>query len=275
MHMPQHEIEALPAEGDRAGRPEVLVVVPARGGSKSIPRKNIRLLAGHPLVAYSIAAARAARCVTRIVVSTDDAEIAAVAHSYGAEVPFLRPEELARDDTRDLPVFAHALQRLAQAEGYHPDFVVHLRPTSPLCRPEWIDRAVDLLCSKPAADSVRSVAPPGHTPYKMWRIDPTTGLLAPLLTVAGLPEPYNSPRQLLPECWWQTGHVDAVRPATILAHGSMTGAAILPLTVDPQYAVDIDTPMDWEMAEIQIRSGTLDVTLPRRSEPERMPRESA
>lgn len=260
--------DSAPSAGrNRDGRPEVLVVVPARGGSKSIPRKNIRLLAGHPLVAYSIATAQAARCVTRIVVSTDDAEIAAVARDYGAEVPFLRPAEFARDETPDLPVFVHALQWLGEAEGYRPDVVVHLRPTCPLCRPEWIDQAVELLRSHPAADSVRSVAPPWHTPYKMWRIDPATGLLSPLLTVPGLPEPYNSPRQVLPECWWQTGHVDAVRPATILSRGSMTGTAILPLRVDPQYAVDIDTAMDWAMAETQVGGGTLDVVVPRRAQP--------
>ena len=265
MHGLEHDGEAAPKGPESGTQAAVLALVLARGGSKSIPRKNIRPLAGFPLVAYSIAAAQAARRVTRIVVSTDDEEIAAVARSCGAEVPFLRPEELARDETLDLPVFVHALQWLARTEGYRPEVVVHLRPTSPLCRPEWIDQAVDLLRANPAADAVRSVTPPPHTPYKMWKIDPATGLLSPLLAVAGIPEPYNAPRQLLPECWWQTGHLDAVRPETILGRGSMTGTAILPLRIDPRYAVDIDTPMDWELAEVMIRSGTLEVTFPRAS----------
>jgi len=103
---------------------QVLAIVPARGGSKSIPRKNIRFFAGHPLIAYSIAAGLAAETVTRVIVSTDDEEIAAVARQYGAEVPFLRPAELSWDDTPDLPVFQHALTWLAEHDSYRPEIVV-------------------------------------------------------------------------------------------------------------------------------------------------------
>mgnify|MGYP006269725145 CR=1 FL=1 len=110
---------------------EILAIIPARGGSKGIPRKNIRNFAGYPLVAWSIAAGLQARTVTRVVVSTDDEEIAAVARQYGAETPFLRPAELARDETPDLPVFEHALKFLEEVEGYKPEVVVQLRPTSP------------------------------------------------------------------------------------------------------------------------------------------------
>ena len=113
-------------------RAKVLVIVPARGGSKSIPRKNIRRFAGHPLLAYSIAAGRQAESVGRVLVSTDDAEIVEVARRFGAEAPFLRPAELAGDDTPDLPVFEHALEWLRREEGYQPEVVVQLRPTSPV-----------------------------------------------------------------------------------------------------------------------------------------------
>ena len=112
-------------------KPEILALIPARGGSKGIPRKNIRLFSGYPLIAWSIAAARQSACVTRTLVSTDDEEIAAVARSFGAETPFLRPAELAQDATTDLPVFEQALHWLAEHEGYHPEVVVQLRPTSP------------------------------------------------------------------------------------------------------------------------------------------------
>src|SRR5512143_1686076 len=111
-------------------KPEVLALIPARGGSKGIPRKNIRPFAGHPLIAYSIAAGLQADLVTRVIVTTDDEEIAEVARGCGAETPFLRPAELAQDRTLDLPVFQHALQWLQQHEGYHPDILVHLRPTT-------------------------------------------------------------------------------------------------------------------------------------------------
>src|SRR5262245_22108602 len=110
----------------------VVAIVPARGGSKGIPRKNVREVGGHPLIAYSIAAGLASPLVSRVIVSTDNEEIASVARAYGAEVPFMRPAELAADDTPDLPVFIHALDWLARHENQSPAIVVHLRPTSPL-----------------------------------------------------------------------------------------------------------------------------------------------
>src|SRR3972149_1828506 len=130
-------------------RPEVLAVVQARGGSKSIPGKNIRSLAGHPLIAYSIAAGLAAQSVTRLIVSTDSQEIAEIARQYGAEVPFLRPPELAQDDSPDLPLFQHALRWLEDHEDYRPDVVVQLRPTSPLRPVGLIDEAVEALRACP------------------------------------------------------------------------------------------------------------------------------
>jgi len=148
---------------------ETLALIPARGGSKGIPRKNIRSFAGFPLIAYSIAAAREARTVKRVIVSTDDMEIAAVARQYGAEVPFMRPAELAGDTTPDLPVFEHALKILEEVDGYKPDIVVQLRPTSPLRPRGMVDEAVRILKLFEDADCVRGVVPAGQNPHKMWR----------------------------------------------------------------------------------------------------------
>ncbi len=111
---------------------EVLALIPARGGSKSIPRKNILPFAGFPLIAFSIAAGLASETVNRVIVSTDDEEIAGFSRRYGAETPFIRPAHLAEDSTPDLPVFQHALEWLQENEAYQPDIVVQLRPTSPL-----------------------------------------------------------------------------------------------------------------------------------------------
>jgi YrbI family 3-deoxy-D-manno-octulosonate 8-phosphate phosphatase len=227
---------------------EVLAIIPARGGSKSIPRKNIRLFAGHPLIAYSIAAGLKAETVTRVIVSTDDEEIAQIARVYGAEVPFLRPEELAQDSTTDFPVFEHALNWLADQQGYRPEIVVQLRPTSPVRPPDCVDNAVRLLMEHPEADSVRGVVLSGQDPHKMWRISPE-GRMLPLLTVEGLVEPYNTPRQALPATYWQTGHIDAIRAAIIFQKVSLSGDVILPLVLDDKYTVDIDTPTDWQRAE--------------------------
>jgi YrbI family 3-deoxy-D-manno-octulosonate 8-phosphate phosphatase len=242
-------------------KPEVLAIIPARGGSKSIPRKNIMDFAGHPLVAYSIAAGLKAEHVTRTVVSTDDEEIAEVARKYGAEVPFMRPAVYAQDESLDLAVFQHALGWLAEHEDYQPDVVVQLRPTSPVRPPDLVDNAVKLLLENPEADSVRGVVPSRQNPYKMWRIG-QDGRMKPLLSVEGLAEPYNAPRQELPQSYWQTGHIDAIRPATILGKGLMSGEVILPLVIDVRYTVDIDTPRDWEQAEALMKSGTLPAVVP-------------
>jgi N-acylneuraminate cytidylyltransferase len=233
----------------------VLALIPARGGSKSIPRKNIRPFAGHPLIAYSIAAGLAAETVTRVIVSTDDEEIAAIARNYGAETPFLRPAEFSRDETPDLPVFQHALRWLGANETYRPQIVVQLRPTSPLRRAAHIDQCVRQLLKRPDADAVRTVCVPFQNPFKMWVID-AAGLMQPLVQT-GFPEAYNMPRQALPEVYWQTGYVDAAWTATILHKNSMTGERILPLVIDPSEWIDIDSPDDWRRAERMLEGGEI------------------
>ncbi len=234
---------------------DVLAIIPARGGSKSIPRKNIRPLAGHPLIAYSIAAGLAAETVTRVIVSTDDEEIAAIARQYGAETPFLRPAHASQDQTPDLPVFEHALNWLAENEDYHPEIVVQLRPTSPLRRVMHIDGCVYRLMEDPFADAVRTVCVPFQNPFKMWKIG-TEGYMQPLVSTK-FREPYNMPRQALPEVYWQTGYVDAARADTILEKHSMTGERILPLIIDPADWIDIDSPDDWRRAERLLESGEI------------------
>ncbi len=236
---------------------ETLAIIPARGGSKSIPRKNIIDFAGFPLIAYSIAAGLAAKTVTRVIVSTDDAEIAAISRHYGAETPFVRPATHSQDNTPDFPVFKHALEWLAENEGYQPDIVVQLRPTSPFRKVRHIDEAVYRLIERPDADAVRTVCIPFQNPFKMWRIG-TDGLMQPLGWELGIPqEPYNQPRQALPDVYWQTGYVDAAWSDTILVKNSMTGDAILPLVIDPSEWVDIDSLDDWRRAERLIESGEI------------------
>ena len=245
---------------------EILAFIPARGGSKGIPRKNIRLFAGYPLIAWSIAAAKQSQLVTRVVVSTDDEEIAAVAREYGAETPFLRPSELAQDGTTDLPVFEHALKWLdaERVEGYRPDVIVQLRPTSPIRPRTMVDDAIRILLEHADADCVRGVVPAAQNPYKMWRFDGENKPLNPLLEMDGIAEPYNAPRQILPPVYWQTGHIDAIRVSTITQKKSLTGDVIYPLLIDPKYTVDIDTLTDWAKYEALVYSG-LEIASPRAS----------
>lgn len=251
---------------------EILALIPARGGSKGIPRKNIRNFAGYPLITWSIAAARQASHVTRLVVSTDDEEIAAVARQYGAETPFLRPSELAQDNTIDLPVFEHALQWLGDEEGYQPDIVIQLRPTSPIRPKDCMDNAVKILMEHAEADCVRGVVPAGQNPYKMWRFAGDDQPIKPLLQVDGMAEPYNAPRQVLPPVYWQTGHIDAIRASTIKQKHSLTGDVIYPLVIDSRYTVDIDNLSDWAKYEALVYSG-LEMVIPgkmKRTMPEKI-----
>jgi len=227
---------------------EILAIIPARGGSRGIPKKNIKLLGGIPLIAFSIAAGLQARSISRVIVSTDDEEIAKCAIQYGAEVPFLRPGELAEDNVPDLPVLSHALEWLNANEMYRPDIIVQLRPTSPLRPLSCIDEAVNILIADPDADCVRAVTPCGQNPYKMWRIENGNGQMIPLLQ-SDFHEQYNMPRQLLPKTYWQTGQLEVIRRETIIEKHSLTGDRILPIIIDPKYVIDIDGLEEWKIAE--------------------------
>lgn len=226
---------------------DILAIIPARAGSKTIRDKNILDFRGKPLFCHSIDHAKASSLITRCIVSTDSEEYASIAREAGAEVPFLRPPELATDDALDHGAFLHALQWLEEHESYKPAIVVHLRPTTPIRNPEHIDKAIQLLIDHPEADAVRSVIPAKETPYKMWRL--SDGLLEPLLKLEDNPEPYNTPRQQLPLVYWQNANIDVTRRSTIIDKNSMTGEVILPFIMDVSEDIDIDEKEDFEKAE--------------------------
>lgn len=239
----------------------IVAIIPARGGSKSIPRKNIRFLAGIPLLAYSIAAAQKSKLIDRIIVSTDDEVIADLAKEWGAEVPFIRPKELASDTALDFPVMDHAVRWLELKEDYRSDVVVQLRPTSPLRPPGLVDEAIRTLLTNPGADSVRVVTPTGENPYKMWQIEEDE--LKPLI-YSNFHEAYNMPRQALPSTYWQTGHVEVIRFQTIMKKQSLTGDVILPCVVPHEFAVDLDNLQQWSYAEYLIEQDVLEIVKPQR-----------
>jgi len=230
---------------------EILALIPARGGSKGIKRKNLVDFLGKPLVAHSIEHALSSRSVTRTIVSTEDEEIAQVARSFGAEVPFMRPSELAEDHVLDLPVFVHVLETLEKREGYRPDLVVHLRPTAPYRKPGWIDEAVALLASHPEAHSVRSVSEPEKHPYRMFTID-GEGYLDAIMKHEH-PEPYLLRRQDLPKVYFYNCVIDVTRPTTIFELASTTGWRIFPYVMEPAQVFDIDSPRDLVTARFLVR----------------------
>jgi CMP-N,N'-diacetyllegionaminic acid synthase len=230
---------------------EVLALIPARGGSKSVPRKNIFPLMGKPMIAWAIEHAQACEHITRVIVTTDDEEIAQVARSYGAEVPFMRPVELAQDLSVDIEFHRHAVEWLKQNENYVPDMVINLRPTPPSRQPAIIDKAIETFAAHPEVDALRSVHLAEQSPFKMWTID-EHGFMRPVAPLPGVAEPYNQPRQKLPLVYWQDGYIDITRPSVILEQNSTTGGVILPFFIE-EPAADVDYPDELSEAEAQLR----------------------
>ena len=221
-----------------------LGLIPARGGSKGIPRKNIRLLGGKPLLAWTIEAALAARRLGRVILSTEDEEIAAVGRAWGVEVPFMRPTELAQDDTPTLPVVRHALETLALSGDIY-DAVCLLQPTNPFRAPGLIDACIERF-EKTSADTLVTVlpVPPEYNPHWVFFENPDGGLRLATGEAAPIPR-----RQELPPAFHREGSVYVVRSRVILERGSLFGARWIGYPVDAAETVNLDTPEDWERAE--------------------------
>ena len=222
----------------------VLAVIPARSGSKSVVNKNIRNFNGKPLLAHSIEHAKASKYIDRVILSTDSQEYALIGQRYGAETPFIRPKEYATDEALDIDVFYHCLRFLEEKEGYRADIVVQLRPTYPIRDVEDIDKMIELLLANKEIDSVRSIAPVTEIPYKMWKRN-EEGMLTPILTE--IKEAYNMPRQDLPRIYYQNASIDVTRGDIILKEHSMSGKRIYGYELNQNF--DIDTEEDFIMAE--------------------------
>ncbi len=218
---------------------KVVAIIPARSGSKSLPDKNILSLRGKPMLAWSIEHALQCPEIDQVIVSTDSEQYASIAESFGADVPFIRPADLSGDVSTDFEVFQHALLQLAKRD-YVPDLIVHLRPTTPLRNIADISKMINLLSQNEDWDSVRSVVKAPETPFKMWLIQ--DGKLKPAATLPELKEPYNSPRQILPETYLQNASIDVTRYRTIMDLNSMTGSRIGAYIMDN--FVDIDEAKD-------------------------------
>ncbi len=223
---------------------KIVAIIPARGGSKKIPRKNIMLLAGKPLIAWTIEMALKCQCIDRVIVSTDDTEIADTSRKYGAEIPFMRPMDLSQDSTSDLAVCQHALRQIADNENYHPDIVVWLRPTCPLRRVEDIKAGVDKLIET-GADCVRSVTQVEHHPYWMKRLEEDR--LQPFLKDKDEKKYYQ--RQLLPELYRLNGVVDVVLAKNVLMKQQLFRGDMRAVIIPSEFSVDIDTELDFMLAE--------------------------
>ncbi|MGJ0372647.1 acylneuraminate cytidylyltransferase family protein [Aliarcobacter cryaerophilus] len=226
---------------------KVAVIIPARSGSKSLPKKNILPLNGKPMLCYSVAYGLKSEVVSKVVVSTDSEEFADVARSCGADVPFIRPAQYAQDNTRDYPVMRHALDYF-ESIGEIYDIYVLLRPTSPLRPYGLIEKALDIITKNPTATSVRTVAQIKEHPYRAWKIK-ENGSMSGFVTDVN--ESYNIPRQELPIIYFQTGDLEVIKRETLL-QGSVSGDNIFPLVINYKDIVDIDDIDDLKKAKIKI-----------------------
>ena len=228
---------------------KILGVITARGGSKGIPGKNIKALLGKPLISYTIEAAQKSGVLDRVILSTDDPAIAEVAKSFGCEVPFMRPSELAQDHVSHLPVMQHTLKWLEDEEGYKPDYVMILQPTSPLRQSFHIKEAVNLV-SETGADSVLSVAeiPENFSPHKAMVVD-ENGFL--VLSNGNPVYKRTARRQDLPKTHWSVGMIYLFKTSLLFDSDepNFYGKKVAPYLVDQKYVIDINVPEDWEMAE--------------------------
>lgn len=227
--------------------PRIVAIIPARGGSKGIPGKNIKSLCGKPLIAYSIETAQQSRLVDAVAISTDSEEIAGVARSYGGDVPFLRPAEFAQDNSPDSEFLIHAVEWLEQNRNWTPEIIVLLQPTSPSRTAEDIDVVLQQMIDTDA-DSAKTVIHGGaFNPYKMW-IDRGGKFMEPLF-----PENLHTPRQQLPEYYVQIGLVYATKTSFIKS-GEIWGPKVACVPVSADKLTDLDEPEDWTKAEAIMKS---------------------
>jgi CMP-N,N'-diacetyllegionaminic acid synthase len=234
----------------------VLGVIGARSGSKSIPDKNTKPLLGKPLFSWIAEAGKQSKYVNRLIMSTDSLEYAKLANEYGVETPFMRPDELSGDKVPDWDYLNHAATWLAEHDGWKADIIVRLPPTSPLCTPEHIDACVALLMNDPEADSSRTIVPASKHPYKLWKTEGE--YLMPFLSeeYTGLKDAHNLPRQLFPEAFQ---HVDviALRWKTLVDDKTMAGERVRFHKIPKTEAVDVDSEIDFMVAEALLKQRSI------------------
>ncbi len=226
----------------------IVALIPARGGSKGVFKKNIRSLKGYPLIAYSIIASRLSNMIERVIVSTDSKEIASIAELYGAEVPFLRPAELAGDQSGDIGFVAHAIEWFSRNESEIPGYIVHIRPTTPLRDVDIIDSAIQTIRSRPEATSLRSGHLASESPFKWFEIN-EQGYFESIRK--GLSnEEANSGRQKFPNVYIPDGYVDVIKTDFVVNNEILHGDHML--GYESPACVEVDTEDDFRMLEYQI-----------------------
>ena len=238
--------------------PSTVALVPARSGSERVPGKNVRPLAGHPLLAYAIESALQSGVFERVVCSTDSEEIADVARWYGADVPFLRPAEYATSTSPDIEWLAFTLERLEQ--GYELFAIV--RATNPFRGPAAIRRGLEQLLATPEADSLRAVELVKQHPGKMWLLAEDGRTMRPLLDQASLDVAWHAGQyQALPPVYVQSSALEIARSRVVAESGTREGRVVAPFFTDGYESLNVDDEEDWERAERLVASGAAVLTV--------------
>lgn len=234
---------------------EIYAIIPARGGSKGIPRKNVKILNGYPLIAYSIAVAKLSKKISRIIVSTDSDEIAATSMLYGAECPFRRPKELALDNSKDYEFMINAINWFEQNEHFVPGYWVHLRPTTPLRKPEIIDSAIKCFQKNQKATCLRSAHQAPESPYKWFKRDEKGWFVG--ISDKWDNDTLNNPRQEFPDIYIPDGYVDVLKTSFIRNENRLHGKKILGF--ESPFCIEVDAPDDFALLEYQMNKDNYDV----------------
>ena len=236
-------------------KPNIIGIVPARGGSKGVPKKNIKEIGGFPLIAYSIIAGQLSEKIDRCIVSTDSQEIADIAKNYNADVPYLRPSEFATDSSTDIEYIKHAIDWFDENEGYIPEYWVLLRPTTPLREPEVINKAIKEIIGHPEATSLISIHEFAETPGKMFGMQ--DGYLHGLCPLDPRPEYYTLPRQEFAPAYFGNGYVDIVKTSTIIKYNSCYGPRMLGFEAPDTGEIDI--PEDFKRVEFYLNQKDISI----------------
>ena len=251
MNNARHSNEASRLDGNTELR--IVALIPARAGSKRLPDKNIRRLAGHPLIAYTIAAAQQSGVFADVIVSTDSERYADIARHYGIEVPFLRPSEIAGDTSPDIEWVEYTLERLCDEEQSYDCFSI-LRPTSPFRLPETIRRAQQAFSSQREVDSLRAVEKCAQHPGKMWEV--RGNRMTPLLSQGPTDQPWHSSQHVaLPAIYVQNASLEIAWCRVVFEQRTIAGNVIMPFFTHEHEGFDVNSVYDWGLAEDLVRKG--------------------
>jgi len=232
-----------------------VALIPARGGSKSIHKKNIVKLGNYPLIYYTIYVAQKTKLIDRIIVSTDDFQIKEISCSFGAEVPFIRPKSISNDDAGDYEVVDHMLKWITKNDENIPDHIIYLRPDFPFRTVKTLNNAIKRFIHDEKADGLRSIKISQEIPYKMWKIK--NNYLVNVLDKIDIKEPHNSARQLFPQTYYPIGYIEIYKTQIVLNNKTLKGKKIIPFIIQDEI-INIGSQKDLEKAKSRINNFQFD-----------------